>query len=200
MIQEQEDFDFLCKSVLIGDSGVGKSNILTRFAKNEFNYDSKSTIGVEFATKIMDFKDARVKLQVWDTAGQDRYRAITKAYYRNAKVAYIIYDITKRSTFLNCEIWLKEFMEHINCDAIIYIIGNKCDLNHLRVVSLEELKEFADKHDVFYAEVSALNANGISDLFTVATEKSIGLVPKPEPDVIVFEPLSDSSNPKNKCC
>eukprot|EP01036_Dinobryon_divergens_P032180 gene32180-41720_t len=109
---KDEEYDYLFKVVLIGDSGVGKSNLLSRFTRNEFNLESKSTIGVEFATKSIQVDSKIVKAQIWDTAGQERYRAITSAYYRGAVGALLVYDISKRSTFENVERWLKELRDH----------------------------------------------------------------------------------------
>merc|ERR1712070_470664 len=104
-----EEHDYLFKVVLIGDSGVGKSNLLTRFTRDEFKQDSKSTIGVEFATKTITVDKKVIKAQIWDTAGQERYRAITSAYYRGAVGALLVYDITKASTFESVKtLWLEE--------------------------------------------------------------------------------------------
>lgn len=107
--REQEEYDYLFKIVLIGDSGVGKSNLLSRFTKNEFNLESKATIGVEFAAKTFTLESGQsVKAQIWDTAGQERYRAITNTYYRGAVGALLVYDITKQKTFESVERWLQE--------------------------------------------------------------------------------------------
>ena len=105
---KDEDYDYLFKVVLIGDSGVGKSNLLSRFTQNQFNIESKSTIGVEFATKTIVTEGKTIKAQIWDTAGQERYRAITSAYYRGAVGALVVYDITKDISFENVEKWLAE--------------------------------------------------------------------------------------------
>ena len=110
-----ENFDFLFKMVVIGgtachrvDSGVGKTNLLSRFEKNEFTHESKATIGVEFATKTVTVEQARIKTQIWDTAGQERYRSITQAYYKGASGAVVVFDITRRSTYDSISKWLKE--------------------------------------------------------------------------------------------
>lgn len=124
--------------VLIGDSGVGKSNLLLRFTKNDFLLESKSTIGVEFATRTVKIEGKSIKAQIWDTAGQERYRAITSAYYRGAVGALLVYDITKKVTFANVERWLNELKEHSDNDIVILLVGNKCDLRHIRAVSTEE--------------------------------------------------------------
>jgi len=112
MSGDHDEYDYLFKVVLIGDSGVGKSNLLSRFTRNEFNLESKSTIGVEFATKSIKTDGKTIKAQIWDTAGQERYRAITSAYYRGAVGALLVYDISKRVTYDNVVRWLKERRDH----------------------------------------------------------------------------------------
>merc|ERR1712072_773134 len=124
-----EEYDYLFKVVLIGESGVGKSNLLTRFTRDEFKKDSKSTIGVEFATQTIQVDKKTIKAQIWDTAGQERYRAITSAYYRGAVGALLVYDITKMSTFENVkETWLAELRQNAESSIIIMLVGNKKDL------------------------------------------------------------------------
>jgi Ras-related protein Rab-11A len=129
--------------VLIGDSGVGKSNLLSRFTRNEFNLDSKSTIGVEFATRSIQVDSKTIKAQIWDTAGQERYRAITSAYYRGAVGALLVYDISKHQTYDNVNRWLKELRDHADSNIVIMLVGNKSDLRHLRAVPTDEAKQFA---------------------------------------------------------
>ncbi|KAH9742943.1 ras-related protein RABA1a [Citrus sinensis] len=142
-----EEYDYLFKLVLIGDSGVGKSNLLSRFTKNEFNLESKSTIGVEFATRSLRIDNKVVKAQIWDTAGQERYRAITSAYYRGAVGALLVYDVTRHATFQNVGRWLRELREHTDPNIIVMLIGNKTDLRHLVAVSTEDGKAFAEQED-----------------------------------------------------
>lgn len=132
--------------MLIGDSGVGKSNLLSRFTRNEFNLDSKSTIGVEFATRSIQVDSKTIKAQIWDTAGQERYRAITSAYYRGAVGALLVYDISKHQTYENVTRWLKELRDHADANIVIMLVGNKSDLRHLRAVPTEEAKSFASTH------------------------------------------------------
>lgn len=137
--------------VLIGDSGVGKSNLLSRFTRNEFNLDSKSTIGVEFATRSIQVDSKTIKAQIWDTAGQERYRAITSAYYRGAVGALLVYDISKHQTYENVTRWLKELRDHADANIVIMLVGNKSDLRHLRAVPTEEAKAFASMSTVLSA-------------------------------------------------
>uniref|UniRef100_A0A4W5LG72 Ras-related protein Rab-25 n=1 Tax=Hucho hucho TaxID=62062 RepID=A0A4W5LG72_9TELE len=131
--------------VLIGDSGVGKSNLLSRFTRNEFNLESKSTIGVEFATRSIQVDGKMIKAQIWDTAGQERYRAITSAYYRGAVGALLVYDIAKHLTYENVERWLKELRDHADNNIVIMLVGNKSDLRHLRAVPTDEARAFMVK-------------------------------------------------------
>ena len=128
----------MIKLIIVGDSGVGKSNLLSRFTRNEFSLDSKSTIGVEFATKSIVAEGKTIKAQIWDTAGQERYRAITSAYYRGAVGALLVYDLTKHATFENVERWLKELRDHAEANIVVMLVGNKSDLKPQRAVPTEE--------------------------------------------------------------
>eukprot|EP00931_Biecheleriopsis_adriatica_P003046 TRINITY_DN1042_c0_g1_i1.p1 TRINITY_DN1042_c0_g1~~TRINITY_DN1042_c0_g1_i1.p1 ORF type:complete len:234 (+),score=45.31 TRINITY_DN1042_c0_g1_i1:63-704(+) len=165
VVAKDDDYDYLFKVVLIGDSGVGKSNLLSRFTRDEFNLESKSTIGVEFATKSITTNGKVIKAQIWDTAGQERYRAITSAYYRGAVGALLVYDISKRVTFENLERWLQELRDHANPNIVIMLVGNKGDLRHLRAVGQDEALAFAEKHGLACMETSALEAVNVENAF-----------------------------------
>mmetsp|Transcript_18613 Transcript_18613/g.34929 ORF Transcript_18613/g.34929 Transcript_18613/m.34929 type:complete len:214 (+) Transcript_18613:88-729(+) len=164
-MSKDDDYDYLFKVVLIGDSGVGKSNLLSRFTRDEFNLESKSTIGVEFATKSITTNGKVIKAQIWDTAGQERYRAITSAYYRGAVGALLVYDISKRVTFENLERWLQELRDHADPNIVIMLVGNKGDLRHLRAVGQDEALTFAEKHGLACIETSALEATNVETAF-----------------------------------
>ena len=129
---EQEDLSI--KLVVVGDSGVGKSNILTRYVQDVFNMDSKATVGVELMSKTYRINDNVVKVHLWDTAGQERYKSITSAYYKGAKGAIIIYDITRPETFNNVDKWFDEVNEYGEKGVSLMMVGNKCDLVNLRSV------------------------------------------------------------------
>ncbi|XP_055836349.1 ras-related protein Rab11D [Solanum dulcamara] len=166
-----QKIDYVFKVVLIGDSAVGKSQILARFARNEFSLDSKATIGVEFQTRTLVIQHKSVKAQIWDTAGQERYRAVTSAYYRGAVGAMLVYDITKRQTFDHIPRWLEELRAHADRNIVIILIGNKTDLKDQRAVPTEDAMEFAQKEGLFFLETSALEATNVEDAFsTVLTE------------------------------
>ncbi|KAM3824491.1 ras-related protein Rab-11A-like [Vipera latastei] len=162
---KDDEYDYLFKIVLIGDSGVGKSNLLSRFTRNEFSLESKSTIGVEFATRSIQVDNKTVKAQIWDTAGQERYRAITSAYYRGAVGALLVYDIAKYLTYENAEQWLKELQDHADSNIVIMLVGNKSDLRHLRAVPTDEAKSFAEKNGLSFIETSALDSTNVEAAF-----------------------------------
>lgn len=150
----------------MGDSGVGKSNLVFRFTKNEFNKDSKSTIGVEFATKTVQIEDNKlVKAQIWDTAGQERYRSIASSYYRGAVGALLVYDVTDRNSFNHVPMWLKEVEENAEKDCLIMLVGNKTDLNDQRTVFVRDGRSFARKNGLAFIETSALDATGVDTAF-----------------------------------
>ncbi|XP_056902246.1 RAB11a, member RAS oncogene family, like isoform X1 [Takifugu flavidus] len=180
-MSREDEYDYLFKVVLIGDSGVGKSNLLSRFTRNEFNLESKSTIGVEFATRSIKVEGKTVKAQIWDTAGQERYRAITSAYYRGAVGALLVYDIAKHLTYENAERWLKELQDHADSNIVIMLVGNKSDLRHLRAVPIDEARAFAEpltqfnfslcccafkeKYGLSFLETSALDSSNVELAF-----------------------------------
>ncbi|XP_065063745.1 ras-related protein Rab-11A-like [Rhopilema esculentum] len=176
MASKDDEYDYLFKIVLIGDSGVGKSNLLSRFTRNEFNLESKSTIGVEFATRSIQIGGKTIKAQIWDTAGQERYRAITSAYYRGAVGALLVYDIAKHITYENIERWLKELRDHADSNIVIMTVGNKSDLRHLRAVPTEEAKAFAEKHGLSFIETSALDSTNVEMAFRNILEEIYHIV------------------------
>ncbi|EAN34442.1 GTP-binding protein YPT31/YPT8 [Theileria parva strain Muguga] len=162
-----QNYDYLFKIVLIGDSNVGKSNLLDRFVKGNFKLDSKSTIGVEFATKNVNLRNGKVaKAQIWDTAGQERYRAITSAYYRGARGAIVVYDIASKQSFYNVSRWLSELNEYGDANMIIALVGNKSDLTHLREVTYEDGERYAKSNNLIFFETSCLSNENIDTTFT----------------------------------
>ncbi|KAK4440524.1 Ras-related protein RABA5b [Sesamum alatum] len=159
--------EYLFKIVVIGDSAVGKSNLLSRFARDEFDHNSKATIGVEFQTQVVELDGKEIKAQVWDTAGQERFRAVTSAYYRGAVGALIVYDISRKSTFESIKRWLDEL--NIHCDTTVarMLVGNKCDLENIREVSVDEGKGLAEEEGLFFIETSALDSTNVNKAFEI---------------------------------
>lgn len=168
---EQPTEDYLFKIVLVGDSAVGKSNLLARFARDEFYPNSKSTIGVEFQTQKIEINGKEIKAQIWDTAGQERFRAVTSAYYRGAVGALLVYDISRRQTFDNIGRWLNELHTHSDMNVVTILVGNKSDLKDAREVSTAEGKNLAEAHGLFFIETSALDSSNVASAFqTVVRE------------------------------
>eukprot|EP00897_Mesotaenium_endlicherianum_P008626 jgi/Mesen1/7792/ME000408S06914 len=168
---DQPSDSYLFKMVLIGDSGVGKTNLASRYAHNEFYTDSKATIGVEFRSKTLEIDGKEVKAQLWDTSGQERYRAVTSVYYRGAVGALLVYDISRRATFDNVSQWLREIRCQGDTNLVVMLVGNKTDLAHLRAVSTEAGKELAAQEGMFFMETSALDSTNVDEAFeTVITE------------------------------
>jgi len=160
-----DTYDYLFKIVLVGDSAVGKSNLLWRFTKNEFYEETKSTIGVEFAVKSVQVEGKTIKAQIWDTAGQERYRDITSAYYRSAVGAMLVYDISKKDTFDNIERWLTELRQHADTNIVIMLVGNKSDLRHLREVPTDKAREFCQENGLSLVETSAKDNSNVDFAF-----------------------------------
>nr|XP_043631331.1 ras-related protein RABA5c-like [Erigeron canadensis] len=162
---DDEGEEYLFKVVIIGDSAVGKSNLLTRYARNEFNPHSKATIGVEFQTQTMEIDGKEVKAQIWDTAGQERFRAVTSAYYRGAVGALVVYDISRSTTFESVTRWLEELKTHSDTTVARMLVGNKCDLENIRAVSVDDGKNLAEKEGLFFMETSALDSTNVKTAF-----------------------------------
>jgi small GTP-binding protein len=146
MTQKEEEFNMIFKVVLIGDSGVGKTNIMSRYIKDEFSIETKTTVGVEFGAKKLEINGNNIKAQIWDTAGQERYKSITNAYYKGAKGALIVFDITRPSSFESVDKWITELKSKCDVDVSIIMIGNKCDLENERAVSKEESLRKAEQY------------------------------------------------------
>lgn len=207
--KDSDDYDYLFKVVLIGDSGVGKSNLLSRFTRNEFCLESKSTIGVEFATRSVQIDGKTIKAQIWDTAGQERYRAITSAYYRGAVGALLVYDITSFESFNNARKWLTELRDHSDSNIVVLLAGNKNDLSHLRAVSVEQAHEFANSEDLTTIETSALNSSNVEQAFTdllsmtysvMCKETLQGASPSVSHRQDIIELSSAARSSTRKCC
>lgn len=192
--------------------------MLSRFTRNEFSLESKSTIGVEFATRSIQTDGKIIKAQIWDTAGQERYRAITSAYYRGAVGALLVYDITKKESFDNVERWLKELKDHADSNIVIMLVGNKSDLNHLRAVTTELGSSFSEHNSISFIETSALNSTNVesafrtilSEIYTLGSKKVLDNRGTPQTNfnptatqTIVINPTNEetkSSKSTTKCC
>ncbi|GJT76818.1 Ras-related protein RabA3-like protein [Tanacetum coccineum] len=175
---DDQKIDYVYKVVVIGDSAVGKTQMLSRFTRNEFYFDSKSTIGVEFQTRTLSIQTKVVKAQIWDTAGQERYRAVTSAYYRGALGAMLVYDITKRQSFDHVARWVEELRAHADKTIVIALIGNKADLEDKRAVPSEDAVEFAENQGLYFFETSALTGDNVEAAFFKLLEEIYSVVSK----------------------
>ena len=204
---KKESYDLLFKLILIGDSCVGKSNILSKYLKNEFDPNSRATVGVEFGTKNILINNKKIKIQIWDTAGQERYRSITSAYYKGAKGALIVYDITRRTSFDNIDKWISDLKLNGDKNICIIILGNKSDLADKREVTKEEGIKKSEMFKTAFLETSALNVDNIGKAF----EEIIGQITqnnknffedndKKDMDKGINLDEIDKNNDKNKCC
>ncbi|CEG74010.1 Putative Ras-like protein Rab-2A [Rhizopus microsporus] len=151
--------------------GVGKSCILLQFTDKRFMPAHDLTIGVGFGTRFITVNDQQTKLQIWDTAGQESFRSITRSYYRGAAGALLVYDITRRETFEHLSVWLEDVRQHANPNTVIMLIGNKSDLESKRQVSREEAERFAQENGLFFLETSAKTANNIEEAFVKTAEE-----------------------------
>ncbi|KAH0794898.1 small GTP-binding protein [Histomonas meleagridis] len=158
------------KFIVIGSSGVGKTSILKRLIDDQFSAENVSTIGVEYMSTVLEIDGQPIKLQIWDTAGQEKFRSIAKSYFRHAVGVILVYDITDRKSFDNLSLWLNDV--HALCDpnAAITMIGNKLDLSSQRVVSLSEAQTFAASHQLTYIETSARGGDNVTEAFNRAAK------------------------------
>lgn len=159
------EYDYLFKTLLIGDSGVGKSALMLRYTDDTFTTSHISTIGVDFKIRTIDLDGKVAKLQIWDTAGQERFRTITKSYYRGATGIIIVYDVTDSKSFSSVKDWIGEVGRNAKQSVKILLVGNKCDLNSKRAVSEEEGRQLADQYGFNFIETSAKSSRGVEAAF-----------------------------------
>ena len=175
-MEDEEETDYVtCKVVLIGETGVGKTSIISRYVSNTFSDVLMSTTGASFATKKIELdKEHKIKFQIWDTAGQERFRSLAKIFYQNAAVAVLVYDITRRDSFEKLkQFWIKELKENAPSDIILALAANKSDNYENELVSLKEGKDLAQEINAIFKSTSAMLSHGIDDLFKLIGEKFI---------------------------
>ena len=168
---QEEVFDYLFKILIIGDSGVGKSCLLLRFADDSFNESHMSSIGVDFKIKTIEIEGKIIKLQIWDTAGQERFRTIISSYYRGAHAIIVVYDCTSLDSFTNVKQWLVEIDQYASEHVLKLLVGNKADLITKKVVEFEVAKQFADAVGIPLLETSAKNAQNVLETFVSLATK-----------------------------
>ena len=157
--------DYIFKYIIIGDTSVGKSQILLRYVNDIFNEEYKNTIGVEFGAKNLNINNTLYRIQIWDTAGQEKYKSIIRGYYKNSVCALIVYDITNKQSFDNIYKWMEDCKNQSPKNILMALIGNKNDLEYKRKVNYEEGKDFADKYNMLFFETSAKTGDNIDKVF-----------------------------------
>ena len=202
------EYDHLFKLLLIGDSGVGKSCLLLRFADDTYTESYISTIGVDFKIRTIEIGGKQIKLQIWDTAGQERFRTITSSYYRGAHGIIVVYDVTDQASFSNVKQWLQEIDRYACENVNKLLVGNKCDLTTKKVVDFNTAKEFADGLGIPFLETSAKNSTNVEEAFvTMATEiqKRVtsgggGVSDKPSGTIVMNSANNKKPGKKGGCC
>ncbi|KAK1444488.1 hypothetical protein BgAZ_103940 [Babesia gibsoni] len=193
-----KDYDFLFKLVLIGDSGVGKSCVLLRFADDAFTDSYITTIGVDFRFRTIEVEGKRIKLQIWDTAGQERFRTITSAYYRGADGIILVYDITDKVSFDHLDMWLSEVEKFAPEGTHTLLLGNKSDEAESRDVATEEVQQFSTKHDIPCMDVSAKTGDNIETAFVSIAKRLLDEKSKNQPEAQKTVPETISLNDRVK--
>jgi Ras-related protein Rab-2A len=218
------NFDYLFKYIIIGDAAVGKSNLLLRYTHGQFKPEYQLTIGVEFGAKNITISNKTYRIQIWDTAGQENFRSITRAYYKNSACALVVYDITNRESFDNVSTWIEDCRNQSPQTIFMVLVGNKTDLEleNKRAVSFEEGQELAEKNKMMFFETSAKSGKNVDDIFYRSAEtiakrieenfydlenESCGIKPgimKKKQEVNIdsgkFMDKSNNSNKKKDCC
>jgi small GTP-binding protein len=174
------DYQYIFKLILIGNSGVGKSSIIQRYMKNTFEESYKCTIGVDFLMKTLNLNGKTVKLQLWDTAGQEKYKSMVASYYRGANVALVVFDITSHASFDSLPVWIENYYKNGPEEKNIILIGNKKDMEESRQVTRQEAEIFSETNNMMYFETSAKEGDNIEYIFTYAAEKLLEYYGKPD--------------------
>jgi len=164
------EYTYSVKFIIVGDSSVGKSNILLRFSRNVFDPGHQATLGIEFANKHLEYNNTDYLVQVWDTAGQENFRSVTRAYYKASAVAMVVYDITSEESFQHIQSWIKDCKDLAPKTVQLILIGNKSDLEEERVIQKERGEELARENNMLFFETSALNGKGIEEAFKKSIE------------------------------
>jgi len=206
-------FFFGCKkemSLLIGPAGVGKSSLILQFTDHRFDPKMDFTIGVEFNARLVNISDQRIKIQLWDTAGQESFRSITNSYYRGAHIAFLVYDVTRRSSWETLPGWLDEIKHCADPNIVITLVGNKNDLSSPREVTTEEGQAFSTKYGLLFFEASAKTADNVDRAFERAIETVLDLVKKgtiqpqqkssSKVPLVAQTPNREDTPAKSSCC
>ena len=153
------------KFIVVGNQAVGKTNLIHRFAKGDFKEDYAITLGMDYLSSKVQIDDKYFQLELWDTAGSEKFRSITKGYYKNSTCAIIVYDVTEEKSFHDVTLWLEDCKKFTNKNIHLILVGNKIDLNPDRKITTEQGKQLADDNDISFYETSALKGININEVF-----------------------------------
>ena len=208
--QEGEKYNYIFKIILIGNSNVGKSSILKRYIQKVFDDNYSCTIGVDFFMKSITIGEKTIKLQLWDTAGTEKYRSITTGYYRGANAALVVFDLTSKKSFTALNEWIQNYYKYSNPDSVknVVIIGNKCDLTESREVTEEEINDFIKDNNITYFETSAKDGKNIDECFNHMAQKLIEQYENNDNELVKRKDLISNESLKDnavnigdkKCC
>ena len=202
-------YDHMFRYIIVGDMAVGKSCLLLQFTDHKFRHQHELTIGVEFGGKTIEVKNKSIKIQIWDTAGQEQFQAITRTYYKGAIGALLVYDISRHETFEHITKWLNEIKANGSKDICCILIGNKKDLEDQRQVKYEDGKRLAEEHNLLFLETSAKTAENVQECFTVSAERILDQIAKSGVDptappknvrISIEEDDEEKEVAKKKCC
>ncbi|KAL2078248.1 hypothetical protein ACEWY4_025933 [Coilia grayii] len=194
------------KLVLLGETAVGKSSVVLRFVKGQFQEFQEATIGAAFLTQTVCLDDTTIKFEIWDTAGQERYHSLAPMYYRGAQAAIVVFDITSADSFTRAQSWVKELQKQANPNIVIALAGNKADLANKRTVEFQEAQDYADENGLLFMETSAKTALNVNEIFMAIAKKlprndpqgGAGTVGRTRTGVDLNEPASQSR--MGQCC
>ena len=188
------NYDKFFRYIIVGDIAVGKSCILLQFTDNKFRVQHELTVGVEFGAKTIELNRKVIKIQIWDTAGQEQFQAITRTYYKGAIGALLVYDITRRETFTHVKKWLQEVKVNSSKNICVILIGNKKDLEDRRKVSFEEGERFARENEIMFLETSAKTAFNVGEAFTLSAQAILNNIENLYQQLMSYSDFINESN------
>ena len=198
--EEKKDSDITIKLLLIGNAYVGKTLIVQKFIDNTFSKSTVSTIGVDLQSKILDINGKKVKYLIWDTAGEDRMKTMTYAYYRGCHVILIVYDVTHRKSFENVTTWVECVDKFAKTNVLRILVGNKIDLADKRVITYEEGKKLAEENGLKFYEISAMTLNGLSEMFEDVAREYVQIYEQKAIKNFQLKKDKQKKTNQRKCC
>ena len=196
----EDNYDLTLKILIVGDSSVGKTNFMTRFIENKFSEGYMTTSGIDLQTTDIQIKNKKIRIQLWDTAGQEKYKSITKNLFLKVMGAIIIYDITSEKSYINCTMWVQMIKEECGSHMKIIIVGNKSDLNDQRKIDEEEVMNYAKEQNTQYIETSCKTGENIRKAVSILCEKIMENKEMTDDSSFMLDNSAFLPQKKRKCC